>query len=77
MMKEIAKAYADYDQNGANAPPVLKAEKKFEQVYKQVSELNKDLAFELDRIVGELVRAYEMQGFEAGYKSAGKGDVTT
>lgn len=70
MTKEVTKAYNKYDRNGVSAPQTLQAESKFEQIYKRITELDKDLALELDSIVGELSRAYEKQGFEAGYKAA-------
>lgn len=70
MTKEITKAYNNYDRNGVSTPRTLQAESKFEHIYKRIMELNKDLALELDSIVGELSRAYEKQGFEAGYKAA-------
>lgn len=70
MTKEITKAYNKYDLNGASTPQTLQAESKFEQIYKRIKELDKDLALELDSVVGELSRAYEKQGFEAGYKAA-------
>lgn len=70
MTKEITKAYNKYDRNGTSTPQTMQAEGKFEQIYKQVAKLDKDLALKLDSIVGELSRAYEQQGFEAGYKSA-------
>lgn len=70
MTKEATKAYDKYDRNGTSTPQTLQAESKFEQIYKRITELDKDLALELDSVVGELTRAYEQQGFEAGYKAA-------
>lgn len=70
MTKEITKAYDKYDRSGTSTPQTLQAESKFEQVYKRITELDKERAHELDSIVGELARAYEKQGFEAGYKAA-------
>lgn len=70
MPKEVTEAYNKYDGRGTSTPQTLQAESKFVQIYKQVTELDEDIAFELDSIVGELSRAYEKQGFEAGYKAA-------
>lgn len=70
MTKEITKAYGKYDQSGASTPQTLRAESKFEQIYNRIAEHDKDIALELDSIIDELARAYEKQGFEAGYKAA-------
>ena len=73
MTKAIEKAYNKYDdRNEASTPQTLKAEKKFSETHKKIAKLDEALAFELDVIVGELARAYEKQGFEAGYKAAVK-----
>lgn len=70
MTKKIAKAYSKYDRSGVSTSQTLQAESKFEQIYNRIAEHDKDIALELDSIVGELARAYEKQGFEAGYKAA-------
>lgn len=68
---EMEKAYAKYDQNGVSSPQTLEAEQEFKQAHELVTELDRALAFVLDGIVGRLARAYEKQGFKAGYIAAG------
>lgn len=69
MKKAMNKAYNKYDRAGIRTQLTEDPEHKFSEIYKQIAELDGDLAFELDNIVGELARAYEKQGFEAGYNA--------
>lgn len=72
MNKQMNKAYNKYDRAGIRTPLTTNPEQKFAAMYKRIAELDKDLAFELDSIVGEIARAYERQGFEAGYIAGSK-----
>lgn len=72
MTKEISKAYDKYDRAGAVTPKIQTAETEFDKVFSQIKTLDADLAMELDRVIGTLARAYEQQGFMAGYNAASR-----
>lgn len=72
MTKKIEKLYNLYDRESTSNSLTEKAEDRFSEIYKRIEVLNSALAFELDGVIGELARAYEKQGFEAGYNAAAR-----
>lgn len=72
MTKKIEKLYNLYDRESTSNSLTEKAEDRFSEIYKRIEALNSTLAFELDGVIGEIARAYEKQGFEAGYNAAAR-----
>lgn len=71
----MKKAYDKYDRAGVVTPKIQTAETEFDKVFSRIKTLDADLAMELDRAIGNLVRAYEQQGFESGFTAGSEGEA--
>lgn len=61
--RELYTMYEEQNNLNPNIPETTTAESELE---KALRVLNDDLVFELDMLIGRVVRAYEMQGFLFG-----------
>lgn len=73
-MMDFRKIFDIYEEQIPNIEEVTKAEEAIQKIYNKIATYNKELADNMDMVVGTFARAYEMQGFNGGLMSA-KGEL--